>query len=194
MTPTRSPCSSTARRSRPTTREGNPIEGTSFLMVFNAHRDQIDFTIAAPLGDRWVTVLDTTADAPAAVHAPVEALSVEGRSMRVLRRRSRPLEWSVAGSWNVMPRSIWNGTVMLGRIPVPVKVYSATEDHTSISTRSTPTTANRSSSVASAPRRTARSPTSRSSRAMSARDGDVRHAQPGRDRRCRRRRRPRDRA
>jgi DNA end-binding protein Ku len=29
-----------------------------------------------------------------------------------------------------MPRSIWNGTVMLGRIPVPVKVYSATEDHT----------------------------------------------------------------
>jgi DNA end-binding protein Ku len=29
-----------------------------------------------------------------------------------------------------MPRSIWNGTVMLGRIPVGVKVYSATEDHT----------------------------------------------------------------
>jgi DNA end-binding protein Ku len=29
-----------------------------------------------------------------------------------------------------MPRSIWNGTVMLGRIPVAVKVYSATEDHT----------------------------------------------------------------
>jgi DNA end-binding protein Ku len=29
-----------------------------------------------------------------------------------------------------MARSIWNGTVMLGRIPVAVKVYSATEDHT----------------------------------------------------------------
>jgi DNA end-binding protein Ku len=29
-----------------------------------------------------------------------------------------------------MTRSMWNGTVMLGRIPVPVKVYSATEDHT----------------------------------------------------------------
>jgi DNA end-binding protein Ku len=29
-----------------------------------------------------------------------------------------------------MPRSIWNGTVTLGRIPVSVKVYSATEDHT----------------------------------------------------------------
>jgi DNA end-binding protein Ku len=30
----------------------------------------------------------------------------------------------------VVPRSIWNGTIMLGRIPVAVKVYSATEDHT----------------------------------------------------------------
>ena len=29
-----------------------------------------------------------------------------------------------------MLRSIWNGTVMLGRIPVSVKVYSAAEDHT----------------------------------------------------------------
>jgi DNA end-binding protein Ku len=29
-----------------------------------------------------------------------------------------------------MARSIWNGTIMLGRIPVPVKVYSATENHT----------------------------------------------------------------
>jgi DNA end-binding protein Ku len=29
-----------------------------------------------------------------------------------------------------VPRSIWNGTVMLGRIPVAVKAYSATEDHT----------------------------------------------------------------
>src|SRR5579875_2818147 len=29
-----------------------------------------------------------------------------------------------------MPRSIWNGTIMLGRIPVAVKVHSAIEDHT----------------------------------------------------------------
>ena len=68
-------------------REGNPIEGASFLMVFNAHHDPIDFTIAAPLGDRWITVLDTATGGPAAVHAPGETLSVEGRSMRVLRRR-----------------------------------------------------------------------------------------------------------
>jgi DNA end-binding protein Ku len=29
-----------------------------------------------------------------------------------------------------VPRSIWNGTLMLGRIPVAVKTYAATEDHT----------------------------------------------------------------
>src|SRR5579875_3108724 len=29
-----------------------------------------------------------------------------------------------------MPRSIWNGTIMLGRIPIPVKVFSAVEDRT----------------------------------------------------------------
>jgi DNA end-binding protein Ku len=29
-----------------------------------------------------------------------------------------------------MRRSIWNGTIMLGRIPVPVKVFSALEDRT----------------------------------------------------------------
>jgi DNA end-binding protein Ku len=29
-----------------------------------------------------------------------------------------------------MPRSIWNGTIMLGRIPVGIKVFSAVEDRT----------------------------------------------------------------
>src|SRR5581483_11123831 len=29
-----------------------------------------------------------------------------------------------------MPRSIWNGTIMLGRIPIAVKVFSAIEDRT----------------------------------------------------------------
>src|SRR5690242_15559562 len=29
-----------------------------------------------------------------------------------------------------MPRSIWNGTITLGLIAVPVKVHSATESHT----------------------------------------------------------------
>jgi glycogen operon protein len=68
-------------------REGNPIEGASFLIVFNAHHAPIDFTIATALGDRWVTVLDTASDGEVAVHAPGETLSIDGRSLRVLRRR-----------------------------------------------------------------------------------------------------------
>ena len=67
-------------------REGNPIEGASFLMVFNAHHDPIDFTVAAPLGDRWVTVLDTAAGGEGTLAAG-DTVSLEARSMRVLRRR-----------------------------------------------------------------------------------------------------------
>jgi glycogen operon protein len=68
-------------------REGNPIEGASFLMVFNAHHDPIDFKIAAPLGDRWVSVLDTAADGDATARAAGDTMSVKARSMHVLRRR-----------------------------------------------------------------------------------------------------------
>ena len=67
-------------------REGNPIEGASFLMLFNAHHEPLDFTIAAPLGDQWVTVLDT-AGGEDTVHAANDTLSIQARSMRVLRRR-----------------------------------------------------------------------------------------------------------
>jgi isoamylase len=67
-------------------REGNPIEGASFLMMFNAHHDPVDFTIAEPLGDRWATVLDTASGGEAAAHAAGDRLSIETRSMRVLRR------------------------------------------------------------------------------------------------------------
>ena len=34
-------------------REGNPIGGDSFLIVFNAHYEPVPFTIAPPLGDHW---------------------------------------------------------------------------------------------------------------------------------------------
>ena len=67
-------------------REGNPIEGASFLILFNAHHDPIDFTVASPLGDRWVTILDTAASG-AGTLAAGDTVSVEARSMRVLRRR-----------------------------------------------------------------------------------------------------------
>ena len=68
-------------------REGNPIEGASFLMLFNAHHDPIDFTVAAPLGDRWVTVLDTAAGAEHPAQAAGDTVPIEARSIRVLRRR-----------------------------------------------------------------------------------------------------------
>ncbi len=68
-------------------RDGNPIEGASFLMVFNAHHDPIDFAIAERLGAHWVTVLDTAAEGRAAAHAAGDTVSVPARSMRVLRRR-----------------------------------------------------------------------------------------------------------
>ena len=94
-------------------REGNPIEGASFLMVFNAHHDPIDFTIAAPLGDRWITVLDTATGGQAAVHAPGETLSIDGRSMRVLRRRSRHRSRpraTKAPIWGcLIARFVWRG-------------------------------------------------------------------------------------
>jgi isoamylase len=68
-------------------REGNPLEGASFLMLFNAHHDPIDFAIAAPLGESWVTVLDTAAGGEQPAQAAGDTMSIEARSMRVLRRR-----------------------------------------------------------------------------------------------------------
>jgi pullulanase/glycogen debranching enzyme len=56
-------------------------------VVFNAHHDPIDFKIASSLGDHWVTVLDTAAGEEDEAHAAGDTLSVEARSMRVMRRR-----------------------------------------------------------------------------------------------------------
>ncbi|HET9073715.1 MAG TPA: hypothetical protein VFN48_03980, partial [Solirubrobacteraceae bacterium] len=69
-------------------RYGNPIEGASFLMVFNAHHEPIEFTLAEALGDHWVTVIDTAApDHEEPAHAGGDTLEIESRSVRVLRRR-----------------------------------------------------------------------------------------------------------
>ena len=47
--PTRtcSACSSTARRSPTARREGEPIEDDSFLLLFNAHHEDVTFTLPA---------------------------------------------------------------------------------------------------------------------------------------------------
>ncbi len=67
---------------------GEPIVGESFLVLFNAHHEALDFTMPAPtFGDRWVNTVDT-ADAlrEGEQTKAGEQMSVEGRSVVLLRR------------------------------------------------------------------------------------------------------------
>jgi isoamylase len=68
-------------------RDGNPIEGRSFLMLFNAHHGPLPFTIPAALGETWRTVVgsDLAADYPETQSAGDE-LTLAGRSLLILRR------------------------------------------------------------------------------------------------------------
>jgi glycogen operon protein len=56
-------------------REGNPIEGGSFLILFNAHHEPVAFTIAEELGGDWEIEFSTGEPNP-----------VAARSVVVLRR------------------------------------------------------------------------------------------------------------
>ena len=69
-----------------TDERGGPIRGESFLLVFNAHFEPIDFHMPAA-GERWLRVLDT-ADAFNEGDAPAtgEPAKVEARSIAVFRR------------------------------------------------------------------------------------------------------------
>jgi isoamylase len=62
-------------------RDGNPIHGRPFLLLFNAHYEPLSFAIPADLGDTWTTVIgsDTTAEYPETA-APGDELTLEGRS------------------------------------------------------------------------------------------------------------------
>ena len=65
---------------------GEPIGDESFLLVFNAHFEALDFCMP-DAGERWVRVLDTAdafneGDTPAAG----ETAGIEGRSIAVFRR------------------------------------------------------------------------------------------------------------
>ena len=65
---------------------GEPIRGESFLIVFNAHYESLDFCMP-DFGVRWLRVLDTAdafneGDTPAAG----DAATIEGRSIAVFRR------------------------------------------------------------------------------------------------------------
>ncbi|MGW4421368.1 glycogen debranching protein GlgX [Streptosporangium sp. NPDC004631] len=69
-------------------RRGRRITDDSFLLLFNAHHDVIEFTVPKDYGETWVTEIDTAT--PVAEDTPVcragEAVPVVGRSVRVLRR------------------------------------------------------------------------------------------------------------
>jgi glycogen operon protein len=69
-------------------RYGNPIEGASFLLIFNAHHEPLPFTLAAQLGENWLTVLTSDTDLPDRdTHKAGDTIEVADRSMRILRRR-----------------------------------------------------------------------------------------------------------
>ncbi|CAM3020224.1 glycogen debranching protein GlgX [Skermania piniformis] len=67
---------------------GERVRDSSFLLLFNAHDTDLDFTVPGPdYGDRWAVALDTAAphgrDDPA--RAPGDPISVAARSLVVLQ-------------------------------------------------------------------------------------------------------------
>jgi glycogen operon protein len=58
-----------------------------FLVIFNAHSEEIPFVLPhVDYGDRWVTVLDTTAqEVEATEYKPGDSVTARGRSTVVLR-------------------------------------------------------------------------------------------------------------
>ena len=68
-------------------RNGNPIRGDSFLLIFNAHHEPVPFTLPPALGDAWQLELST--DGQSAPDTRLEAgahLEATGRSTLILRR------------------------------------------------------------------------------------------------------------
>ena len=68
-------------------RNGDPIEGHSFLIIFNAHHQPVEFTVPDRLGDHWKIELSTGPHADLEAFASDHPIPVESRSMLILRRR-----------------------------------------------------------------------------------------------------------
>jgi isoamylase len=68
-------------------RDGNPLVGGSFLLLFNAHHEALPFSVPPELGDAWTTVIgsDPAADYPDDA-APGDVLTLDGRTLLILRR------------------------------------------------------------------------------------------------------------
>jgi glycogen operon protein len=75
-----------------TDERGYPLKDSSFLVLFNAHHDLIDFKLPAlDEGGSWQAEIDTssdTGDAPEAQRTPAENYPLQGRSLVVLREVS----------------------------------------------------------------------------------------------------------
>ncbi len=70
-------------------RDGNPIEGDSFLLLFNAHHEPLQFTIPQDLSSSWTPMLASELDADLSEPAaPGDQVSLCDRSLLILRRNS----------------------------------------------------------------------------------------------------------
>jgi isoamylase len=67
-------------------RDGNPIQGASFLILFNAHHGPINFVVPGELGDNWKVEISTEGNQVTGSFGAGEEVPVIARSTLVLRR------------------------------------------------------------------------------------------------------------
>jgi isoamylase len=72
-------------------RHGQRITDDSFLLLFNAHHEPIDWTLPKQWGDYWAVVLDTGGQSdPGEMFQSPAAIGVTARSLLMLRRCAAP--------------------------------------------------------------------------------------------------------
>jgi isoamylase len=72
-------------------RRGQRVKDESFLLLFNAHHDALEWTLPKQWGQWWELVIETVGpDREGQVLASSETLQVAGRSVIVLQRRDAP--------------------------------------------------------------------------------------------------------
>ncbi len=72
-------------------RHGRPVEDDDFLILFNAHHEDVSFSIPALGGEPWEALLDTFVESGAAEphrYPPGEPYALHGRSLALLTRRA----------------------------------------------------------------------------------------------------------
>jgi glycogen operon protein len=67
-------------------RDGNPIEGASFLILFNAHHETLSFVVPRELGEDWKLEISTEGNEVTRSFGAGEEVPVMARSVLVLRR------------------------------------------------------------------------------------------------------------